>query len=105
MNSVSKGSIATKSSGKFIIHDGYSTAIDNDVKVIEKANLPEWIGESFKESIYRTVITEKDISLYRTYGGVAKINGSFVTTTPAVNRINAKVNSALLPDWKNTCTI
>ena len=102
VNSVCKGNIATKSSGKFKIHDGYSTAIDNDVKVIEKANLPEWIGESFKESIYRTVITEKDISLYRTYGGVAKINGSFVTTTPAVNRINAKDNSALLPDWKNT---
>ncbi|MGE6203854.1 hypothetical protein [Guptibacillus hwajinpoensis] len=102
VNSVSKGNIATKSSEKLKIHGEYSTAIDNDVKVIEKANLPEWIGESFKESIYRTVITEKDILLYRTYGGVAKINGSFVTTTPAVNRINAKVNSALLPDWKNS---
>ncbi len=102
VNSVSKGNIVARSSERLKIHGEYSTAIDNDVKVIEKANLPEWIGESFKESNYRTVITEKDISLYRTYGGVAKINGSFVTTTPAVNRINAKVNTALLPDWKNS---
>ena len=32
VNSVSKGNIATKSSGKFKIHDGYSTAIDKGDK-------------------------------------------------------------------------
>ncbi|MBN8209820.1 hypothetical protein JI666_13770 [Bacillus sp. NTK071] len=33
---------------------------------------------------------------------MAKIHGSFITIIPAVNRINAKVNTALLPDWKNS---
>jgi len=80
----------------------YSTRIDDKVKVIEKDNLPEWISESFTDGNYRTVITEENITFYRTYGGGAKVNGSFVTTNPAGNRINAKINTALLPDWKNT---
>jgi len=29
------------------------------------------------------VITEENITLYRTFGGGAKVNGSFVTTSPA----------------------
>jgi hypothetical protein len=80
----------------------YSTNIDDKVKVIEKENLPDWISESFTDSNYRTVITEESIILYRAYGGGAKANGSFVTTSPAGNRINAKENTALVPDWKNT---
>ncbi|APH06932.1 hypothetical protein A9C19_03050 [Bacillus weihaiensis] len=42
------------------------------------------------------------MTFYRTYGGGAKANGSFVTTRPAGNRINAKIDTALVPDWKNT---
>jgi len=62
----------------------------------------DWIRESFTDGIYRTVITEENITLYRTFGGGAKVNGSFVTTSPAGNRINAKINTALVPDWKNS---
>ncbi|URZ02582.1 hypothetical protein [Clostridium felsineum] len=80
----------------------YATLIDSKVKEIEKVNLPEWIGESFTDENYRTVITEENITFYRTYGGGAKVDGSFVTTTPAGNRINAKINTALVPDWKNS---
>ncbi|WP_234998534.1 hypothetical protein [Salirhabdus sp. Marseille-P4669] len=80
----------------------YSTIIDDKVKVIEKVDLPDWIRESFTDSNYRTVITEENITLYRTYGGGSKANGSFVTTRPAGNRINAKIDAALIPDWKNT---
>ncbi|HIG0362323.1 TPA: hypothetical protein ACX96Z_003998 [Clostridium sporogenes] len=65
---------------------------------MENVDLPEWIGESFTDENYRTVITEENITFYRTYGGCAKIDGSFVTTTPAGNRINAKINTALMPD-------
>ncbi len=80
----------------------YSTAIDHKVKVIEKVDLPDWISESFTDSNYRTVLTQDNITFYRTYGGGAKANGSFVTTSPAGNRINAKVSTALVPDWKNS---
>ena len=80
----------------------YSTIIDDKVKVIDKVDLPEWIGESFTDGNYRTVITEQNITFYRTYGGGAKVDGSFVTTTPAGNRINAKINTALVPEWKNS---
>lgn len=31
-----------------------------------------------------------------------RINGSFVSTSPALNKIQAKIDSALLPEWKNT---
>ena len=72
------------------------------MKVIDKVDLPEWIGESFTDGNYRTVVTEQNITFYRTYGGGAKVDGSFVTTTPAGNRINAKINTALVPDWKNS---
>lgn len=80
----------------------YSTIIDDKVKVIDKVDLPEWIGESFTDGNYRTVVTEQNITFYRTYGGGAKVDGSFVTTTPAGNRINAKINTALVPEWKNS---
>lgn len=80
----------------------YSTIIDDKVKVIDKVNLPEWIAESFTDGNYRTVVTEENITFYRTFGSGAKADGSFVTTTPAGNRINAKINTALVPEWKNS---
>ena len=80
----------------------YPTIIDDKVKVIDKVDLPEWIGESFKDGNYRTVVTKENITFYRTYGGGAKVDGSFVTTTSAGNRINAKINTALVPEWKNS---
>ncbi|WP_072578608.1 hypothetical protein [Bacillus weihaiensis] len=92
----------TKGTGNGVNYGKYSTNIDDKVKVIEKVDLPDWIMESFTDSNYRTVITEEDITFYRTYGGGAKANGSFVTTRPAGNRINAKIDTALVPDWKNT---
>ncbi|MBN6889581.1 toxin YxiD [Cytobacillus horneckiae] len=91
-----------KGMGKAKTFGKYSTAIDDKVKVIEKVDLPDWISESFSDSKYRTVITEENITFYRTYGGGAKPSGSFVTTSPARNRINAKTSTALVPDWKNT---
>ncbi|WP_439024602.1 ribonuclease YeeF family protein [Bacillus halotolerans] len=90
------GKVVSKYTGK------YSTSIDHKVKVIKKQNLQDWISDSFTDGKYRTVITEENINFYRTFGGTAKINGSFVTTSPAGNRINAKINTALVPDWKNS---
>ncbi|BCB02170.1 hypothetical protein KH172YL63_03030 [Bacillus sp. KH172YL63] len=83
------------------INPKYVTAIDNKVTVKEKDHLPEWLKETFTDSQYRTVITNENITVYRTYGGKANPKGAFATTTPASNRINSKIDSALLPEWKN----
>ncbi|WP_241559237.1 hypothetical protein [Lysinibacillus halotolerans] len=91
-----------KGTGESVNFGKYSTSIDDKVKVIEKVDLPDWIRDSFTDGNYRTVITEENITFYRTFGGGAKANGSFVTTSPAGNRINAKIDTALVPDWKNT---
>ena len=80
----------------------YPTLLDGKVKIVDKAKLPDWIGESFTDSNYRTVITTEEITLYRTFGGHSDAGGGFVTTTPASNRIQAKIDTALLPEWKNT---
>lgn len=48
------------------------------------------------------MVTEENIKFYRTYGGGAKAGGAFVTTSPDGNRINAKISTALVPDWKNS---
>ena len=80
----------------------YPTLLDSKVKIVDKAKLPNWIGESFTDSNYRTVITTEEITLYRTFGGYSDAGGGFVTTTPASNRIQAKIDTALLPEWKNT---
>ena len=47
----------------------YPTLLDSKVKIVDKAKLPDWIGESFTDSNYRTVITTEEITLYRTFGG------------------------------------
>jgi RHS repeat-associated protein len=80
----------------------YSTAIDDNVTVIDKQVLPEWIKDTFTDGEYSTVVTNEDITLYRVYGGRAEATGSFVTTQPAVNRIQTKIDSALLPEWGGT---
>ena len=94
--------VVGKGTGESVNFGRYSTSIDDKVKVIEKVDLPDWIRDSFTDGNYRTVITEENITFYRTFGGGAKANGSFVTTSPAGNRINAKIDTALVPNWKNT---
>ncbi|HIE5768223.1 TPA: RHS repeat domain-containing protein [Proteus mirabilis] len=71
-------------------------------KEIEKAPLDQWIVDSFKDGKYKTVVTTQDTYVYRVYGGNAKPGGSFVSDLPASNRIQAKIDAALLPEWKNT---
>ncbi|WP_253851901.1 hypothetical protein [Pantoea sp. OXWO6B1] len=56
----------------------------------------------FTNSDYKTVITTEGVVLYRVYGGKAEAGGSFVSTTSAGSRIQAKIDAALLPEWKNT---
>lgn len=80
----------------------YPTLLDGKVKIVDRAELPDWIRESFTDGNYRTVITTEETTLYRTFGGYSDAGGGFVTTTAAQNRTQAKIDTALLPEWKNT---
>ena len=80
----------------------YATSIDDKVTKIDKIMLPDSLAKTYLDSEYRTVVTNEDILVYRTFGGWAEAGGSFATTVPAGNRISAKINTALLPKWKNT---
>ncbi|MGG2091935.1 pre-toxin TG domain-containing protein [Bacillus sp. S13(2024)] len=80
----------------------YSTRIENKIIDIEKQNIPGSLASTFKDSNYRTVKTTEDVTFYRAFGGHADAGGTFVTTAPASNKIQAKIDLALLPEWKNT---
>ena len=80
----------------------YSTKIDNKVRVIDKQELPSWLGKTFKDGNYRTVVTNEEIIVYRSFGHNAEAGGAFATSSPALNRVQTKIDSAILPEWKNT---
>ena len=80
----------------------YSTKIDSKVTVVKKQELPEKMVKSFKDSNYRTVVTNEDITVYRVFGYSADAGGGFTTSKPALNRTQTKIDSALLPEWKNS---
>jgi hypothetical protein len=64
--------------------------------------LPTWLKETYTDGQYKTVITNESITVYRTFGGKAGEGRAFATTVPAANRITSKIDSALLPEWKNS---
>ncbi len=98
-----RGSIKlSKEAVEEVSNPKYLTNIERQVTGINKADLPEWIAESFTDGNYRTVITNDNVTLYRTFGGRADAGGGFATTMPASNRIQAKIDTALLPEWGNT---
>ena len=83
----------------------YSTNIDAKVTVVAKNDgVPSFIKESFLDSNYRTVVTKEDVTVYRVFGGNAEAGGGFASTVPASNRIQSKIDAALLPEWKNSRT-
>ena len=101
------GKSAAEDAGK-VVESGsntfgnYSTKIDSKVTVVEKQELPSWLIDTYKDGVYRTVVTNEDITVYRSFGYNAEAGGAFATSSPAVNRIQTKVDSAILPEWKNT---
>ena len=80
----------------------YSTKIDSKVTVVEKQDLPSWLESTYKDGNYRTVVTNEDIKVYRSFGCNAEAGGAFATSKPAISRVQSKVDSAILPEWKNT---
>ena len=80
----------------------YRTQIDAKVTVVEKVKLPEALAKTFTDGQYRTVVTNEEITVYRVFGYNARSNGTFATTNPASSAIQAKIDSAILPEWKNS---
>mgnify|MGYP000528227387 FL=1 len=83
-------------------YGAYSTKIDPKVTVVEKQELPSWLIDTYKDGQYRTVVTNEEITVYRAFGYNAEAGGAFATSNPAINRVQTKVDSAILPEWKNT---
>ncbi|MBR5617011.1 MAG: hypothetical protein IKW50_02390 [Oscillospiraceae bacterium] len=83
--------------------DVSATKIDDKVTDIEKEKLPNFLADTFKDGEYRTVVTDEDIKLYRTYGGKSEIGGSFATTEASRNEEETRQECAILPEW-NDCT-
>jgi RHS repeat-associated protein len=80
----------------------YLTNIEDKVTKTTQVDLDSWIAESFTDGNYRTVKSNENLILYRTFGGNADAGGGFATTMPAANRIQAKIDGALLPEWGNS---
>lgn len=57
--------------------------------------------DTFKDGKYRTVITNEDITVYRSFGYNAEAGGAFATSTSAKSRLQTKIDGAILPEWKN----
>jgi hypothetical protein len=85
-----------------VVSPKMGTLIDGKVNVIKKEVLPSGIRKSFQDGIYTTVETNEDIVVYRTFGGKADAGGGFATTQGVANRMQAKVDAALLPEWGNS---
>lgn len=64
--------------------------------------LSTWLKKTFKDRHYRAVVINEEITVYCTFGEKEGENGAFATTVPATNRITSKIDSALLPKWKNS---
>ena len=79
-------------------YGAYNTKIDPKVTVVEKQELPSWLIDTYKDGQYRTVVTNEEITVYRAFGYNAEAGGAFATSNPAINRVQTKVDSAILPE-------
>ena len=76
----------------------YSTKVDDAVRIVQKEELFGNQATTFLDSEYRTVLTNNQVSVYRTFGGDAKAGGGFVTTKSGATREEL----ALLDEWNNS---
>lgn len=85
----------------------YKTDLSDKLIELPRIELPDKVVESFKDGVYKTYVTIKEVVLYRVYGrrykedkGAASI-GAFATTEFAESRIDVKIRLALDPSWHN----
>lgn len=82
------------------------TLVDSYVEVISKnENLPNWIKQSFRNSEYLTCRTKSQITLYRNFGGMAFLDGSFCTTVNNATRDELALHISFNNDMRFLSTI
>src|SRR5690606_2313627 len=71
-----------------------STAINDSVRLTERADLAPWLRNTFADGEYATVITNESVRLYRKFGGTgnqAKVDGGFASTVQGASRSETAV--------------
>lgn len=81
------------------------TALAESSHMIPRDNLPKDIRETFTNSDYQTVITDKPVTLYRAYGNNVGEKGSYWTTEKPADPMEAKLNSAILQEWPGSSQV
>jgi hypothetical protein len=82
------------------------TKIDDHVTVTQKNNdLPGWLVASFKESQYLTVKNDVVLTLYRSFGDQAFLDGSFSTTIHNATRDELALHSSFNNSMRFRSTI
>jgi len=100
LDSIERLPLTTRDKGEVTEH--IETSIDKSVRDLPLQELPENLKNTFRNGYYRTVETTEDLLLFRVYGGGAKKEGRFLTTQTPQDRLYAKVEMALLNQWKNS---
>ena len=59
----------------------------------------DWESQFTEDVLRATRLSQQQVST--SFGGHSDVEGGFVTSSPAQNRIQAKIDTALLPEWKN----
>lgn len=77
------------------------TSIDGKIRDIPKQQLPENDANNFKDGKYRAVEATEDITAYRVFGHKVGKQGGYLTTQLPMDRMDSRLNLALLPEWKN----
>ncbi|XBW63725.1 VENN motif pre-toxin domain-containing protein [Pectobacterium aroidearum] len=59
-------------------------------------------ASTFRSGSYTEKVAERDVYLYRDYGGDAKVDGRYWTPEPSKGPLQSQLDSAVLPEWGNT---
>ena len=62
----------------------------------------EAVAGTFRGGSYTQAVTQEATTLYRAYGGSAGEFGSYWSRTAPTGPLQARIDSALLPQWGNT---
>lgn len=77
----------------------YKTSIDSQVRVVDTAALHPSAAGTFTDSVYRTVVTNTDVTVYRAFGPPKGfMEGAYVTTKKGATRSE----TAILSEWGNS---
>ena len=71
---------------------------------MNKGPLPDNVANTFRSGTYTEIVTQKQTTLYRVYGGNSSQIGGYWTTTKPQGPVQSIIDSALDPIWGNNAT-